>query len=363
MPGRVPERDRPPVRPPPGPIPRGSGPSRQRTASRRSRTPCSNPSRGWGRSGTRGSGGRRSRCHASSSPRRSKRARPCSPTSGRHCSPGCSVRCGRSCSSRSSSGGRPACSSTTTSSSGPATCCATVPTVRRAVQRRYRHVLVDEFQDTDPLQVELAVLVATRVRRRSAARCLGRAGRRSPGDCSSWAIPSSRSTGSGGPTSSSTHASASASVDDLLGLVTNWRSRRRSSTPSTTPSAPGSRTQAAAARRHGTDLVAGRAGSERRREDPPAPSPCLAVRCPGPRRWRERSAPLDAVAAIGLAEAQRWPVRDPAHRRVGGRRARRHRRAPPHPHRVAGAGAGLRGGGHPVPRREPVARVGHAGGA
>ena len=34
------------------------------------------------------------------------------------------------------------------------------PAVRRAVQAAFAHVLVDEFQDTDPLQVELAVLLA-----------------------------------------------------------------------------------------------------------------------------------------------------------------------------------------------------------
>jgi ATP-dependent helicase/nuclease subunit A len=34
------------------------------------------------------------------------------------------------------------------------------PTVRSDLHRRYRHLLVDEFQDTDPIQVDLAVLVA-----------------------------------------------------------------------------------------------------------------------------------------------------------------------------------------------------------
>ena len=33
--------------------------------------------------------------------------------------------------------------------------------VRQAVAERYRHLLIDEFQDTDPIQVELAVLLAT----------------------------------------------------------------------------------------------------------------------------------------------------------------------------------------------------------
>jgi ATP-dependent helicase/nuclease subunit A len=34
------------------------------------------------------------------------------------------------------------------------------PGVRAALHRRYRHLLIDEFQDTDPIQVDLAVLIA-----------------------------------------------------------------------------------------------------------------------------------------------------------------------------------------------------------
>jgi ATP-dependent exoDNAse (exonuclease V) beta subunit len=34
------------------------------------------------------------------------------------------------------------------------------PAVRAALHRRYRHLLIDEFQDTDPIQVDLAVLIA-----------------------------------------------------------------------------------------------------------------------------------------------------------------------------------------------------------
>lgn len=36
----------------------------------------------------------------------------------------------------------------------------TQPQVRETVHQRYRHVLLDEFQDTDPIQIELAVLIA-----------------------------------------------------------------------------------------------------------------------------------------------------------------------------------------------------------
>ncbi len=41
---------------------------------------------------------------------------------------------------------------------------------RRSLHERYRHVLLDEFQDTDPLQIELAVLVATAVAEPGATR-------------------------------------------------------------------------------------------------------------------------------------------------------------------------------------------------
>ncbi len=36
----------------------------------------------------------------------------------------------------------------------------TEPTVRRRFHQRYRHLLIDEFQDTDPIQIELAVRIA-----------------------------------------------------------------------------------------------------------------------------------------------------------------------------------------------------------
>ena len=51
-------------------------------------------------------------------------------------------------------------SRTTTSWSGPGTCCG--PTSRSAVALagRYRYLLIDEFQDTDPLQIEIAALLA-----------------------------------------------------------------------------------------------------------------------------------------------------------------------------------------------------------
>jgi ATP-dependent exoDNAse (exonuclease V) beta subunit len=43
------------------------------------------------------------------------------------------------------------------------------PAVRAALHQRYRHLLIDEFQDTDPIQVELAVLIAGEANGASAA--------------------------------------------------------------------------------------------------------------------------------------------------------------------------------------------------
>ena len=51
--------------------------------------------------------------------------------------------------------------SSTTCSSSPGSCCATTPTSRaRALQERFPRLLLDEFQDTDPIQIELAVRIA-----------------------------------------------------------------------------------------------------------------------------------------------------------------------------------------------------------
>ena len=41
-----------------------------------------------------------------------------------------------------------------------ATCIRDAPDVRRELQRRFSHVLIDEFQDTDPLQAEILLLLA-----------------------------------------------------------------------------------------------------------------------------------------------------------------------------------------------------------
>ena len=52
-------------------------------------------------------------------------------------------------------------STSSTSSCSRATCCATDASVRAGLQQRFTHLLVDEFQDTDPLQAEILLLLAS----------------------------------------------------------------------------------------------------------------------------------------------------------------------------------------------------------
>jgi ATP-dependent exoDNAse (exonuclease V) beta subunit len=47
--------------------------------------------------------------------------------------------------------------------------------IRQALARRFRHVLVDEFQDTDPLQIEIIWLLCGEACERSTMNLLGRA--------------------------------------------------------------------------------------------------------------------------------------------------------------------------------------------
>ena len=68
----------------------------------------------------------------------------------------------RSRSTRPTAAAPPARSSSTTCSCWPAACCATRTRSRRAasLHERYQRLLLDEFQDTDPIQIELAVRIA-----------------------------------------------------------------------------------------------------------------------------------------------------------------------------------------------------------
>ena len=69
---------------------------------------------------------------------------------------------------------------------------------RRILHHRYQRVLLDEFQDTDPIQLDLAIRLTAAPD--DEPRPAARSGR-SPAGSSSSATRSSRSTGSGGPTS------------------------------------------------------------------------------------------------------------------------------------------------------------------
>jgi ATP-dependent helicase/nuclease subunit A len=81
------------------------------------------------------------------------------------------------------------------------------PEVRRVFRHRYTHILVDEFQDTDPVQAEmLLLLTAGDPRETDWRKCVP-----VPDRCSSSATPSSRSTDSAAPTSSPTPPSAGSS--------------------------------------------------------------------------------------------------------------------------------------------------------
>ena len=143
---------------------------------------------------------------------------------------------------RRRNGAPPASWSSTTCSSSPARCCATRPTVptcglgcTAATQR----LLLDEFQDTDPIQIELAVRIAAADPASPASgHAPGTRCRSPPGSCSSSATRSSRSTASGGPTSppSSTARTASADRRRSSGSPPTSAARRRSSTGSTTSS-------------------------------------------------------------------------------------------------------------------------------
>ena len=74
------------------------------------------------------------------------------------------------------------------------------PLVRRGFQARFTHIFVDEFQDTDPLQAEILLLLAAD----DAAETDWRRSGRCAAGCFSSAIRNGRSTGSAGPTSAST---------------------------------------------------------------------------------------------------------------------------------------------------------------
>ena len=84
------------------------------------------------------------------------------------------------------------------------------PDVCREFRERFRVILVDEFQDTDPLQADLLLQPRRRRRRRRSV----------PARCSSSAIRSSRSTASAAPTSAPIAASPTTSARAARSPVT-----------------------------------------------------------------------------------------------------------------------------------------------
>ena len=91
---------------------------------------------------------------------------------------------------------------------------------RAALQATYQRLLLDEFQDTDPIQIELAVRIAGG----AGCRCRRLAGRRRArrGRCSWSATRSSRSTASGARASRPTSRAGEA-FGRRVSLVTNFR--------------------------------------------------------------------------------------------------------------------------------------------
>ena len=95
--------------------------------------------------------------------------------------------------------------------------------VRRALAQRWSVLVIDEFQDTDPLQVELVFALAAADPTRLPGTVGGhRAGRRA--GCSSSATPSSRSTASAAPTSRCGTAPATSSATASCVSRQNFRS-------------------------------------------------------------------------------------------------------------------------------------------
>ena len=90
--------------------------------------------------------------------------------------------------------------SSTTCWSRPASWCRTDVGVRVALHDEFQRLLIDEFQDTDPIQPELAVRIANGSPDPAAGTLPGANWKSKRAGCSSSAIPSSPSTDSGVPT-------------------------------------------------------------------------------------------------------------------------------------------------------------------
>ena len=108
-----------------------------------------------GRVGTRGSAQPRIRVrYRGQAPARRRRD-----TIGASCSARSSVG---SCSTAPTNGRSPGDSSSTTCSCSPAVSSRNAADIRRLLHARYQRIMLDEFQDTDPIQLEIAVRLASR---------------------------------------------------------------------------------------------------------------------------------------------------------------------------------------------------------
>ena len=113
---------------------------------------------------------------------------------------------------------------------------------RAELQTLYHRIFVDEFQDTDPLQAEILLLLAAADPGRAR---LAQGARPRPASCSWWATRSNRSTASGAPTRACSAASATTCKDGGAGdarahqqHALHARRSRASSTPRSRRSIP-----------------------------------------------------------------------------------------------------------------------------
>jgi hypothetical protein len=233
--------------------------------------------------------------------------------------------------------------------------------VRAALQQRYRRPLLDEFQDTDPIQIELAARIAGG----ADADAADWADVAMRGACSWSATRSSPSTGSAAPTSPPTCRPSRGSATVSSCRPTSARPPR-CCPGSTTCSAGSSRPSRGRSRRTvrwpntGPPHRAAAGGGARRR-----PARRRADRgrgtYPGGGRGGRRGADRAVRAVAGRRGA---PVAGRPYRAaVAGRAAGRHRDPGAGPHLAAAPGGRPGRRGRPVPGGGQLAGVSHPGGA
>ena len=258
---------------------------------------------------------------------------------------------------RPRAGAPPARSSSTTCSCSPAACWRPTTGARRRLHQRYQRVLLDEFQDTDPIQLEIAVRLTAR------ARPTSRADPAAPAPAARPAVRRRR--------------------PEAVDLPLPPGRHRRVPRPPPIRSAPTARCcrPTSARRRAVIDWVNGVFADVIQPEPDvqPAYGPLDACR-PGPRDHGsvhvlgadvhdgddvDAQALREREADVGRRRRRHRPARGLAGRRRRRRAApvpaRRHRRAAAGPHVAADARAGARRPRRAVPGRERVGRLRGAG--